>query len=59
MTEARQFQRLATWAPSAREHLAKIDIGQDLPAVINKPFRMRELALKLRQILETDGGSAG
>jgi len=27
--------------------------GENLPEVINKPFRMRELAQRLRQILDT------
>jgi hypothetical protein len=30
-----------------------LPVGENPPEIINKPFRMRELAQKLRQILDT------
>jgi signal transduction histidine kinase len=43
----------------ASQSMLNLPAGDDLPEVINKPFRMRELALKLRQILEAEEEKAG
>jgi signal transduction histidine kinase len=43
----------------ASQSMLNLPPGEDLPEVINKPFRMRELALKLRQILEPEEVKAG
>jgi signal transduction histidine kinase/CheY-like chemotaxis protein len=36
----------------ASQSVFNLPVGAELPALINKPFRMRELAVKLREILE-------